>query len=68
MTADRAAYVRRLILARCPELSEADLAALGDAAPDPDALPPTIGEQILDVIGHMMDRLDRIERAVRARA
>jgi hypothetical protein len=34
------------------------------AAPDPDALPAPIGEQILDVIGHMADRLDRLESAV----
>jgi hypothetical protein len=57
--------IMRLIMARCPELSDAARAALG-AAPDPDALPATIGQQILDAISFMMDRLDRIERAVRA--
>ena len=41
-----------LIMARCPELTEADLAQL--AAPDPDdRLSASIGEQILDVISHV---------------
>jgi hypothetical protein len=39
--------VLRIIMARCGDvLTDADLAALGDAAPDPDALPATISEQI----------------------
>jgi hypothetical protein len=39
-------------MARCPELTEADLAQL--AAPDPDdRLSASIGEQILDVISHV---------------
>jgi hypothetical protein len=65
---DRLEYARRLIASRCPELDPADLAALAEAAPDPNALPGSISEQILDAIGHMMDRLDRIERAVRVEA
>jgi hypothetical protein len=54
--------ILRLIMARCGDvLTEADLlAALADA-PDPDALPGSIGEQILDVIGHLADRMDRLE-------
>jgi hypothetical protein len=51
----------RLIRARCPELSDADLATLA-AAPDPDALPAKIGEQILEVLSHLMDRMDGLER------
>ena len=57
----------RLIRHRCPELSEADLAALGDA-PDPDMLPASIGVQILDVIIRMADRLDALEKAAGAGA
>jgi hypothetical protein len=46
-----------LIMARCPELTEADLAQL--AAPDPDdRLSASIGEQILDVFsGRDLHRL-----------
>lgn len=62
---DRAAYVRALIAARAPEISAADLALLGDA-PDPDTLPASIGQQILEVLDHMMTRMDALERAVRA--
>jgi hypothetical protein len=54
--------VRRLIAARVPDLTEADLRELSAL----DTLPAAIGEQILDVIAHMADRLDKIERAVRA--
>jgi hypothetical protein len=57
--------VMRIIMARCPELGPDDLAALGDATPDPDMLPGSIGLQILDVISKMADRLDQLERAVR---
>jgi hypothetical protein len=60
--------ILRLIMARCPELSEADLALLGDTQPDPDMLPASIGAQILDVISHMADRLDALEKAVRTEA
>jgi len=56
---DRAAYVRSLIASRCPELSTDDLALLGE--PDPDAIPASIGVQILEVLDRLMDRMDRME-------
>ncbi len=56
--------VLSLIRARCPELSEDDLALLAPA-PDPDALPAAIGEQILDVLDHLMTRMENLEAAVR---
>ncbi len=56
--------VSRLIRARIPELSDADLALLGDAPPDPDATRRPSESKSLDV----MNRLDRIERAVCAGA
>ncbi len=59
---DRADYVRRLIASRRPGLTEADLAEV--AVPDPDALPASIGEQVMEVLDFMMTRMDRIERAV----
>jgi class 3 adenylate cyclase len=44
--------VMRIIKARCGDvLTVDDLAALGDAAPDPDALPATISEQIHGGLG-----------------
>jgi hypothetical protein len=61
---DRADYVQRLIAARIPELGLADLATLG-AAPDSDALPGSIGLQILEVVEALADRMDGLERAVR---
>jgi hypothetical protein len=67
LEAGRAAYVRALILARCPELSERDLALLADAPSDLDAgIPVNIADQIMDVLLAFEERLDRIERAVRA--
>jgi hypothetical protein len=61
---DRGDYARRLIAARAPEVGPAELAALG-AAPDPDLLPASIGERILEVLDHMMTRMERLEAAVR---
>jgi hypothetical protein len=61
--------VMRLIRARCVDvLTDADLALLGDAAPDPDALPASIGAQILEVVERMADRLDAFERRLAVRA
>ena len=62
--ADRAAYVRALIASRCPELSDSDLTLL-HAPPDPDTLPGSIGEAILEVCERMADRLDALESAAR---
>ena len=59
---DRAEYVRCLIRHRCPEISERDIGLLG-VVPDLDAIPSHIADQICDVISHMADRLDRLERA-----
>jgi hypothetical protein len=55
---DPADYARRLIAARCPELDPSDLALIGAAAPDPDALPASVGMEILQVVEAMADRLD----------
>jgi hypothetical protein len=55
---DPADYARRLIAARCLELSDADLALLGASAPDPDAIPGRIGMEIMQVVEAMADRLD----------
>jgi hypothetical protein len=49
--------VMRIIMARCGDvLTDADLAALGNA-PNPDALPESIGMQILQVVEAMADRM-----------
>jgi hypothetical protein len=59
---DRAAYIRALVSHRCPEIGPADLALItqrAGAPAEPD-LPVEIGEQILDVLAEMGDRLDRI--------
>jgi hypothetical protein len=53
-------YVRRLIAARAPELSERDLDLIGEP-PDPDAIPGHIALQIMEVLDQMSDRLDRYE-------
>ena len=55
--------ILRLIMARCPELTEADLALLGDA-PDPDlGIPVEIADRILDLIAAFEARLIASERA-----
>lgn len=58
----------RLIMARCPELTDADLAMLAEAAADPDMLPASIGVQIMTVLERMADRMDAFERVVRESA
>src|SRR5208282_5139483 len=60
---DRSDYARRVVAARCPELSDADLASLVGAPPDPDAIPAAVGEQIMDLLDRMADRLEAVERA-----
>jgi hypothetical protein len=64
MTDDRD-RVMRIIRARCPELGPDDLALITHPDParvEPD-LPVEIGEQILDVLAEMGDRLDRLADA-----
>jgi hypothetical protein len=57
---DQLAYVRYLILARCPELSEAEIAE-AFSADDLDRMPAGITEQVLDVIAALADRMDEME-------
>jgi hypothetical protein len=58
---DPAAYARRLILARCPEIGLADLRAL--VAGSGNTLPVAIAAEILDVIELMEARLAALEFA-----
>ena len=60
--------IMRIIMARCPELTDADLASLAEAAPDPEMLPVAIANQILEVLGHLMDRMEALEKAARVGA
>ena len=65
--AERADFVRRLIAARAPEVTPRDIAMLaGEAEPDPDAIPASITDKIMDILLMFEDRLERIERAVHA--
>ena len=57
--ADRAAYARRLILHRCPEIGPADLAAL--AQPQSDTLPVMIAAEVLEVIDALESRMTELE-------
>jgi hypothetical protein len=58
--------IRRLIAARVPELDPADIAdAFGvTAQPDPDSVPAEIVAEVLEVVDHLMNRMDRLEEAV----
>ena len=69
---DHVEYVRALILARCPELSvddlaalvDADLATLDDAASAEDEMVPiAVVDQILDVIVGIEERMTTLEQA-----
>jgi hypothetical protein len=58
--------ILRMISHRCPELLPADLALIADAPVDSDdRLPMAIGEQILDVVLALEDRMTALEQAVR---
>jgi hypothetical protein len=61
---DRAEFVRRLVLARCPELSTADLKdAFGDsAAPDRADVLAEIANCVTDAIEELEERLDKLEK------
>jgi hypothetical protein len=60
---DRTAYIRAVVLHRCPEIGPADLALM--AAEPNDTLPRQIAEQILTVLDSMVDRLDELTAIVR---
>jgi hypothetical protein len=62
--------VLRIIMARCPELSDADLVLISAIHPDPARVEPSagmspeIGAQILRALDHVSDRLDRLAETV----
>ena len=62
---DGCGRVRRLIIARCPELTEGEIAAAYATEPDPGAsIWLEIGEQVLDVLGALDERLVALERTI----
>jgi hypothetical protein len=61
--ADRAEYLRRVIMARAPEIGPADL-VLMTAEPD-DALPSGIAEAVTDALAEMEERLAALEEGLR---
>lgn len=60
MTDDRAAYIRAVIRHRCPELTDANLAALDEGS----GLPVEIADMVFDVIAEMEARLDELVAAI----
>jgi hypothetical protein len=57
--------VMRLILARCPELTDADLAAIeARSQPAEPDLPVEIGAQIMDVLAALEEKFDWLADAV----
>ncbi len=62
--ANPATALRRLLSARVPELSEADIAAL--VRPDSDAIPAAIGDKIAAVIEALEAKLAALERRLAA--
>jgi hypothetical protein len=67
---DRAAYVRSIIQARCPELTDADLASTearsqpADNASTEAVLPVEIGHDIMSVLEAMESKLDQLVEAI----
>ncbi len=63
MTDDRLNTIRAIIRHRVPEATEAEIIeALNPADLDGDTgIPPRIAAQILDLVGMMADRLDKLE-------
>jgi hypothetical protein len=55
---DRLAYLHSMVLHRCPELSDRDLALMTVEADD--ALPRQIAEQILTVLEVLEQRMDAL--------
>ena len=53
--ADRLAYARALVRCRCPELTDADLAALGELD-----MPVLIAEAVCDALAEVETRLDQL--------
>ena len=64
--ADRVEFVRRLVLARCPELSMADLeVAFGNGDSDRfDDVLVQIADTVGETIQELEQRLDRLERGL----
>jgi hypothetical protein len=65
--ADRADYVRALVAHRCEEIGPDDLALIGTihpGAPSRETLPLEIGEQIMDAIAALENKLDWLAEAV----
>ena len=60
MTDERLEYVRRLIAARIPELSE-DLALLALPDDPEEMLPASILQQVVEILDRMTARQDQIE-------
>jgi hypothetical protein len=58
---DRAAYLRSVVLHRCPELTEADLEAVFNH----DALPSDVADKIVEVIDLMETKLESLVEALR---
>ena len=56
--------VMRLILARCPELTDADLALIAQPAPPSELLPDQIGREIMAMLEALEAKLDRLAEAV----
>lgn len=61
----RDAYVLDLIAARCPEITADDLAVLSQPdEPLAEQIPLEVGAQILEVVDHLMARMERLEAKV----
>jgi hypothetical protein len=60
---DRAEYLRRVIMARAPEIGPDDLAPIG-AKSQPD-LPAEIAEAVTDALAEMEERLTALEEGLR---
>ena len=54
MDDDRLAYLRSIVLARCPEIDAADLALLAEDAPS-----EAVSSEVLHLVIDVVDELDR---------
>lgn len=69
MNDERAATIRAMVMSRCLELTEAEVAeAFGPGDQPEEMLPASIVEQILTVIDRMTERQDRFEANLAAAA
>ena len=64
MNRTRADYVLALITARCPELTDEDLAVLSQPEPLGEPLTPEIADEILNVVLALDDRMAKLEAKV----